>query len=76
MASKMKDYYQITWVASGLTTPLVTKKQLLTEIEMALLHLSESTTLSMNVNQVVMSEEDFEDRSPELRTYGFTGTVN
>lgn len=76
MGAKLREYYQITWLASGMQTPLVTKDQLLTEVESALLHLRESNTLSMSINQKIMSERDFEKREAALKNYGFEGTVN
>lgn len=76
MASKMNEYYQITWLASGLTTPLLTKRQLLVEIETNLINLSEDTMLNMSINQIVMSEKEFKNRPNELRTYGYSGIVN
>jgi len=76
MAAKLKNYYQITWLASGLQTPLLNKHQLLTEVETALLQLSEHSTLSMNINQKIMTEDAFKKREASLKNYGFEGTVN
>lgn len=76
MAEKMTDYYQITWLASGVQSPLLDKDQLMVAIEASLMHLSDSNTLTMSINQKLLSAKDFKNRKPELKGYSFNEAMN
>ena len=76
MAEKINDYYRIIWNSSGIHTPVITKKQLLNEIEMSLIHLNGVNELSLNIIQFNMTEDQFNNRPADLKNYGFEGTVN
>ncbi len=75
MAEKYEEYYRITWSTSGMQTPLVTKSQMLNEIEMSLVHLNDDNELAFKITQHEMSETEFSERPEEMKGYGFAGKM-
>jgi len=75
MAERYHNYYRVTWHASGMHGPVTTKKQMLNEIELSLMHLTKDSDLSMSISQFEMTLEQFKNRDKELKTYGYEGTI-
>ena len=75
MAERYHNYYRINWHASGMHGPVTTKKQLLNEIELSLMQLSEDNSVDISIIQFQMTEEQFRNRPNELKNYGYEGTM-
>jgi len=75
MAEKINDYYRVTWHASGMHGPVTTKKQMLNEIELSLIHLGQDNSISISIDQFQMTTDQFKTRSDDLKNYGYEGTI-
>lgn len=75
MAERYHNYYRVTWHATGMFGPVTTKKQMLNEIELSLMHISQDTDISMSISQFQMTEKQFKNRDEELKNYGYDGTI-
>jgi len=75
MAERYHNYYRVTWHASGMHGPVTTKKQMLNEIELSLMHLTKDSDLSMSISQFQMTTDQFKNRPNDLKNYGYEGTV-
>jgi len=75
MAERYHNYYRINWHASGMHGPVTTKKQLLNEIEVALLQLTEDASMGISISQFKMTSEQFKKRPDDLKNFGYSGTV-
>jgi len=71
MSEKYNDYYRVTWISSGMHSPVTTKSQLLREIELSLMHLNEENQLNISIDQFIMTEKQFRNRPKDLKSYGY-----
>lgn len=76
MAERYNDYYRLTWNASGVYSPVITKRQLIAQLESALLELNEKNELSVNIIQYKMTESQFKNRPINMKNYGIEAIEN
>jgi len=77
MAEKINTYYRATWHANGMIGPVLTKQQLINEIEVSLLNLgSEKDQISLSISKFNMTSEQFINRPEDLKNYMFEGSMN
>jgi hypothetical protein len=76
MAERYNTYYRASWPHTGMISPIMTKKQLMNEIEVSLLSLgNEDSSISMTIVKTEMTTEQFKNRDEDLKNYGYEGTV-
>jgi hypothetical protein len=76
MAERYNTYYRASWPVSGMLGPILTKKQLMNEIEVSLLNLgSEVDKISVVISKIEMTHSQFTNRSENDKNYGYEGTM-
>jgi len=74
MAEKINSYYRAMWHSEGIIGPILTKKQLMNELEASLLSISNNNPqLSLSISKVDMTESQFKNRSEEMKNYTYAG---
>jgi hypothetical protein len=72
MAERYNTYYRALWPASGMIGPVLTKQQLMNEIEVSLLNLgSEVDRISVEISKVEMTHNQFLNRPEDQKNYRY-----
>lgn len=77
MAEKINTYYRALYHAEGMNGPVLTKRQLMNEIETSLLNISSTEPqISFSVSTMKLTEKQFKERSEDLKNYTYAGVEN
>jgi hypothetical protein len=77
MAERYNTYYRATWHINGMIGPVLTKKQLMNEIEVSLLNLGiQSNEMAISIAKYKMTKKQFKNRPYEQKNYCYQGSMH